>query len=139
MDTRKAPYGNWSRLETYCHLIAAKKAMRTAMDDFENVLIDGLKIAKELYRRGVIHKSSVDNCDPAQFADIPDFTLNKNSFFSCMFRTLDNNFKYWFVFLDVLRMYPECREATDAMEELYSEKRTFKNWFDVCMYVCSWV
>ena len=91
------------------------------MDDFEPVLTDGLKIAKELFRRGVIHKSSVDNCDPAQFADIPDFTINKNSFFSSMFRAIDNNFRYWYVLLEVLRMYPECREETDKMEAFYSE------------------
>ena len=121
MDVGKSRYGNWTRLETFCHILAAKKALRVSMDGFEDILTDGLKIAKELYRRGVIHRSSVDNCDPAQFADIPDFTMNKNSFFSPMFRAIDNSFKCWFVLLEVLRMYPECREATDRMEIVYSK------------------
>ena len=121
MDKRKLPYGNWTRLETYCHNLAAKHAMREYMDKFEKVLIDGLKIAKELFRRGALFKNSVDNCDPAQFADIPDFYHHKNSFFSSMFRSIDNSFRYWYVLLDVLRMYPECRDMTDQMEQFYGE------------------
>ena len=121
MDKRKLPYGNWTRLETYCHNLAAKHAMREYMDKFEEVLIDGLKIAKELFRRGALFKNSVDNCDPAQFADIPDFYHHKNSFFSSMFRSIDNSFRYWYVLLDVLRMYPECRDMTDQMEQFYGE------------------
>lgn len=113
-------FGNWSRLETFCHIIAARKAIRNTMDGFEEVLVDGLKIAKELYRRGAIYRSSVDNCDPAQFANIPEYTVNKNSFFSSMFRSIENSFKNWFVLLEVLRMYPECREKTDELEEAYS-------------------
>ena len=91
------------------------------MDKFEEVLIDGLKIAKELFRRGALFKNSVDNCDPAQFADIPDFYHHKNSFFSSMFRSIDNSFRYWYVLLDVLRMYPECRDMTDQMGQFYEQ------------------
>ncbi len=121
MDDGKSLYGNWTKLETFCHILAAKKALRTCMDEFENVIVDGLAIAKELYRRGVIHRSSVDNCDPAQFADIPDFTMNKNSFFSPMFHAVDTSFRNWFKFMEVLRLYPECRESTDRMESVYSK------------------
>ncbi len=127
LDMRKQRYGNWTRLETYCHLVAAKKAMRVSTDPFEEVLTDGLKIAKELYRRGIIYKSSVDNCDPAQFAEIPDFKLGKNAFFSPMYRSIDGNFEHWFMFLEVLRLFPECRAATDEMERLYSERKVVQD------------
>lgn len=118
-DYRKVAYKDWTELRTYIHNMAARDAIRQTMDDFEEPLQDGLPIAKELYRRGALSKHSVDMCDAAQFASIPSYTHNHNSFFSSMPRSLDDTFENWYHLLDILRRYPELDSCTDELESKY--------------------
>ena len=119
-DTRRIGYKGWTELFTYINNMAAKDAIRETMDSFEPHLKDGLPIAKELYRRGVISKHAVDMNDAAQFASIPSYTHNHNAFFSSAARALDDTFDNWYQLLDILRAYPELHQCIDAMEQKYS-------------------
>ena len=118
-DERRVPYKNWSDLETYIHLAAAKDAIRQRMDKFEPYLKDGLPIAKQLYGYGAMSRHSVDMCDGAQFANIRSYVHYNNSFFGSMHRALDNSFEYWHILLKILQGYPELAEPIEMLMERY--------------------
>ena len=118
-DFRRVRYNGWTELETYIHNVAAKDAIRQTMDSFEDYVPDGLSMAKELYRRGVISRHSVDMADGAQFADIPSYKHRETSFFTSMYRAIDNSFQNWFYFIEMLRSYPNVNERTDYLIKTY--------------------
>lgn len=104
-------------MNAYVRKQAGKEIIRHYLERMGEAMPDPVPYAREMFSRKVVSKLTLELAEPS---DLP-IENRSTSFISSMYSAIERDYRNFYQFLEVLRMWPNTVAIADVVEKAYSE------------------